>query len=83
GLAGHRLNACGYSLGTVYAPSWMDWPMFHAGNPVIMQPGMVFFLHMIIADSASGHAMTLGRTSIITETGIEALSRRGTGLIRC
>ncbi|MCB2009253.1 MAG: aminopeptidase P family protein [Geminicoccaceae bacterium] len=83
GLAGHRLNACGYSLGTVYAPSWMDWPMFHAGNPVIMQPGMVFFLHMIIADSASGHAMTLGRTSIITETGLEALSRHGTGLIRC
>ncbi|MCB9945143.1 MAG: aminopeptidase P family protein [Geminicoccaceae bacterium] len=83
GLAAHRLNACGYSLGTVYAPCWMDWPMFYAGNPVIMQPGMVFFLHMIIADSDSNHAMTLGRTSIITETGIEGVSRHPLDMIAC
>jgi Xaa-Pro dipeptidase len=81
GLQAHRLNACGYSLGAVYAPSWMDWPMFYAGNPVVIEPGMVFFLHMILMDSDSGQAMTLGRTSIVTETGPEVLSRAGLELI--
>ena len=74
GLRAHRLNACGYSLGTTYAPSWMDWPMFFHGNPVEVGPGMVFFLHMIIADSEAGLAMTLGRTSLITERGPEPLA---------
>ncbi|MEZ5823740.1 MAG: M24 family metallopeptidase [Geminicoccaceae bacterium] len=41
GLAGHRLNACGYSLGTVYAPCWMDWPMFTMSNPVIGGDGLL------------------------------------------
>jgi Xaa-Pro dipeptidase len=75
GLQEHRLNACGYSLGAVYAPSWMDWPMFFEGNPVVVEPGMVFFLHMIVMDSAAGTAMTLGRTSIVGERGAEPLSR--------
>ena len=73
-MAAHRFNACGYSLGTVYAPCWMDWPMFFAGNPVALAPGMVFFLHMILADSETGLAMTLGRTALITERGPEPLS---------
>ena len=28
GLTKHRLNACGYSLGARFTPSWMDTPMF-------------------------------------------------------
>jgi Xaa-Pro dipeptidase len=74
GMSEHRLNACGYALGTTFAPNWMDWPMFYAGNPTIMRPGMVFFLHMIIFDSGHGLAMTLGRTSLVTEAGAEPLS---------
>jgi Xaa-Pro dipeptidase len=81
GFRAHRLNACGYSLGTTYAPSWMDWPMFFHGNPVEVGPGMVFFLHMILADSEAGLAMTLGRTSLITEHGPQALSRASLDLI--
>jgi Xaa-Pro dipeptidase len=75
GFGAHRLNACGYSLGAVYPPSWMDWPMFFAANPVEIAPGMVFFLHMILMDSEAGLAMTLGRTSLVTERGPEPLSR--------
>jgi Xaa-Pro dipeptidase len=75
GLGAHRLNACGYSLGAVYAPSWMDWPMAYEDNPAVIEPGMVFFLHMILADSDSETAMTLGRTSIVTEGDPECLSR--------
>lgn len=75
GLAAHRMNACGYCLGTTFAPNWMDWPMFYADNPVEIAPGMVFFLHMILMDSNSGTAMTLGRTSLVTDSGAEVLSR--------
>jgi Xaa-Pro dipeptidase len=74
GMRAHRLNACGYSLGAVYPPSWMDWPMFFHGNPEALAPGMVFFLHMILMDSEAGAAMTLGRTSLITDRGSEPLS---------
>ena len=48
--------------------------MFFHGNPVPLAPGMVFFLHMILMDSEAGLAMTLGRTSLITERGSEPLS---------
>ena len=81
GMRAHRLNACGYSLGAVYPPSWMDWPMFFHGNPVTLAPGMVFFLHMILMDSEAGVAMTLGRTSLITDRGSEPLSAAALDLV--
>lgn len=75
GLSEHRLNACGYSLGALFQPNWMDWPMLYTGNPVIAEPGMVFFIHMILMDSTSGVAMTLGRTSLVGLRGSEPLSK--------
>ncbi len=81
GYQAHRLNACGYSLGTTYAPNWMDWPMLYHGNPVEAAPGMVFFCHMIIFDSERGLAMTLGRTSLVTEGAAEPLSRASLDLV--
>ena len=51
GLEEHRFAACGYSLGTTFSPNWMDWPMLFSGNPVLAEPGMVFFLHCVVADS--------------------------------
>jgi Xaa-Pro dipeptidase len=80
GLSAHRLNACGYALGARYAPSWMEREMFHEGAAVVMQPNMVFFLHMILMDSASGTAMCLGRSSIVTTAGAEPLSSLDLGL---
>jgi Xaa-Pro dipeptidase len=81
GLSRFRLNACGYSLGTTYAPNWMDWPMLYRDNPVIAEPGMVFFIHMIIFDDDAGLAMTLGRTSLVTEQGAEVLSKAPLDLV--
>ena len=37
-------------------------------------PGNVFFLHMILFDEPHGLAMTLARTSLVTEAGPEPLS---------
>lgn len=81
GMREHRMNATGYSLGTTYAPNWMDWPMFYTGNPVEMAPGMVFFLHMILMDSDTGTAMCPGATVVVTENGNELLSDRGMDLV--
>ena len=81
GLAEHRLNACGYSLGTTFAPTWMDWAMMYRGNSRVFEPGMVIFCHMIIFDSDAGLAMTLGETVLVTETGNERLSRSPLDLV--
>ena len=81
GMREHRLNATGYSLGTTFAPNWMDWPMFYHGNPVIAAKNMVFFLHMILMDSDTNHAMCFGHTVVVTETGCESLSNRTLDLI--
>ena len=81
GLAAHRLNACGYSLGPRFSPSWREEQMFYEDAPTIMAPGMVFFLHMIIVDSETATAMTLGRTSLVTERGAEPLSAMPLGMV--
>ncbi|WP_062203726.1 Xaa-Pro peptidase family protein [Aureimonas sp. AU12] len=74
-LVRHRLAACGYSLGARYAPSWMEPQMFVSGNPEPIRPDMTLFAHMIIMDSDSGTAMTLGQTYLTTQGAPERLSR--------
>ncbi len=80
GFGAHKLNACGYSLGALYPPTWMDWPMIYAGNPVVVEPGMVIFMHMILLDCDHHLAMALGDTVVVTPDGCETLSQMGTGL---
>ena len=76
-----RMNACGYSLGTTFSPNWMDWPMFYTGNPVVLAPGMVFFMHMILMDSENELAMNLGETYLITPSGNERLGKKKLDLV--
>ena len=71
GFGGHMLKACGYTLGIAYPPTWMDWPMFWTGNPQPFEPGMVFFMHMILIDREAGRTMSLGETAIVTEGACE------------
>jgi Xaa-Pro dipeptidase len=81
GLTKHRLNACGYSVGARFSPSWMDMPMFYQGNPEPIAPNMTLFAHMIIMDSETETAMTLGRTYLTTESQARPLSRHDLDLI--
>ncbi len=81
GMAKHRLNACGYSLGAKFTPSWMDSPMFYRDNPTPIEASMVLFAHMIMFDSDSGNAFCLGRTYIVTEGKPESLSRHSLEMI--
>ena len=75
GMNNHRLNACGYSLGAKFTPSWMDSPMFYAGNETVLAEGMVFFAHMILMNSDAGAAYCLGRTYIIGAKKPEPVSK--------
>lgn len=83
GLAAHRLNACGYSMGASFAPCWMDPPMIYEENRRVIEPNMALFLHMIIMDSDSTTAMTLGQSYITTDSGPNCLTRHEIDLIRC
>ena len=77
-----RMNACGYSLGATFSPNWMDTPpMIFAGNPLILKPGMIFFMHMIIMDSENQLAMNLGETYLVTEKGNERLGKKKLDLV--
>ena len=73
GLRAARMNACGYALGAVYPPSWMDRPMVFRGSAQEPPVGSVFFLHMIAFDEGSETAMTLGETYLVGEKGAERL----------
>ena len=76
-----RMNACGYSLGSTFSPNWMDWPMLYTGNPYLIEPGNIFFMHMILMDSDNQLAMNLGETYLVTESGNERLGKQKLDLV--
>ena len=76
-----RMNACGYSLGSTFSPNWMDWPMLYTGNPYVIEPGNIFFMHMILMDSDNQLAMNLGETYLVTENGNERLGKQKLDLV--
>ncbi len=81
-LSRHRLNACGYSLGAKFTPSWMDPPMFYERNDFVIARDQVFFLHMILMDSDSQTALCLGRTYLVGVHHAEPLNARDLDLVR-
>ena len=81
GFNKHRMNACGYGMGAVYAPIWVDWPMLYHGNPLTFDVNQVYFLHMILLNLDDGIAMNLGHSVVVTEDGCERLSRSSLDLV--
>ncbi|SEQ20097.1 Xaa-Pro dipeptidase [Faunimonas pinastri] len=70
GFAEMRYAACGYALGCTFKPTWMDVPpMIYSGNPLIVRPGMVFFVHIMIPDVSTGLVAGVGQTFVIREHG--------------
>ena len=68
-------------MGAVYTPIWVDWPMLYHGNPLTFAADQVYFLHMILLDTVAHQAMTLGHSVLVTETGVERLSRSSLDLV--
>ena len=56
-----HLHATGYSLGTTFPPTWMDWPMFWRGNDQPIETGMVLFIHTLVMTKNEQHAQAQGR----------------------
>lgn len=81
GFSAHRMNACGYGMGAVYAPIWVDWPMLYHGNPLTFDVNQVYFLHMILLNLDDSRAMNLGHSVVVTEDGCERLSRSSLDLV--
>lgn len=75
GFKEQRFSACGYSMGATFAPTWMDFPMFVRGQKVTAQPGMVFFIHIILMDKATDTASSIGQTVEVTQDGCVSLSK--------
>jgi Xaa-Pro dipeptidase len=59
----------------------MDWPMIFRENPVVVQPNMVIFMHMILLDWDNKLAMSVGDTVVTTPNGCETLTRLGDELV--
>ena len=55
--------------------------MLYTGSPVVLQSGMVFFMHMILMDSENELAMNLGETYLLTDNGNERLGKKKLDLV--
>ena len=55
--------------------------MIFTGNPLIIKPGMVFFMHTILMESEVQLAMNLGETYLVTKTGNERLGKQKLDLV--
>jgi Xaa-Pro dipeptidase len=55
--------------------------MLYTGNPVVLAPGMVFFMHMILMDSDNQLAMNLGETYLVTNSGNQRLGKKKLDLV--
>ena len=49
--------------------------MLYSGNATPAEPGMVLFMHAILADADAMLGMSLGHTVVVTAEGAEVLSR--------
>ena len=76
-----RFQACGYGMGAIYNPIWVDFPMFYHGNPLEMEEGNVFFLHMILLDDRTGLTMSLAETALVTNGACEQLTHAPSELV--
>ena len=59
----------------------MHWPMLYTGNPVLLEPGMVFFMHMILMYSENQLAMNLSETYLVTNSGNQIMDKKKLDLV--
>jgi Xaa-Pro dipeptidase len=67
-------NACGYTMGATWPPTWMEKPMFCTGNPLVLQENMTFFNMFILNDFETDTIMAMGEQTIITAGAAEVIT---------
>ena len=55
--------------------------MLYIDNPYVIQPGNVFFMHMILMDSVNELGMNLRETYFVTKDGNERLGKQKLDLV--
>ena len=80
GHGDHYLNVCGYSMGAVFPPTWMEDPLIRRDDPLVLEPGMVFFMHMLMVDRERRLMMSLGEQALVTSGACEPLTHAPRGL---
>ena len=55
--------------------------MIFTGNPLVIKPGMVFFMHMILMDSEAQLAINLGKTYLVINKGNERIGNQKLDLV--
>ena len=73
-LAHTLQNACGYTMGATWPPTWMEQPMFYTGNQTVIKKNMTFFNMLILNDFETGLIMCLGEQVIITDDEPEVIT---------
>ena len=56
-------------------------PILSLHSADIIEPGNIFFMHMILMDSENQLAMNLGETYLVTENGNERLGKKKLDLV--
>ena len=74
GHEAHYLNVCGYSMGAVFPPTWMEDPLIRRDDPLVLEPGMTFFMHMLMVDRENRLMMALGEQALVTAGDCEQLT---------
>tara|TARA_Y100000739_G_scaffold220265_1_gene219561 strand:- start:559 stop:1083 length:525 start_codon:yes stop_codon:yes gene_type:complete len=74
GFGESYLNVCGYTMGAMFPPTWMEDPLIREADPQVLEPGMTFFMHMLMVDRSTGHMMALGEQAIVTEGACEPIT---------
>lgn len=74
GHGDHYLNVCGYSMGAVFPPTWMEDPLIRRDDPLELEAGMVFFMHMLMVDRERGLMMSLGEQALVRNGPCEPLT---------
>ena len=59
----------------------LDWTVLYTGNPYVIKPKNIFFMHIILMDSDYKLAMNLEEMYLVTENGNERLGKQKLDLI--
>jgi len=58
----------------MFPPTWMEDPLIREADSQVLEPGMTFFMHMLMVDRNSSHMMALGEQAIVTEDACEPIT---------
>jgi Xaa-Pro dipeptidase len=66
------LFSCGYTMGVSFPPTWVIQPMIIRDAPLVLEPGMSLFTHMVA--KAEDTSLGLGEQLIVTQGEPEIIS---------